>query len=89
MKARKLPKTTSIHELAQFWDAHDLTDFEDELEEVTGPVFESGDSIRVPLKRKESKAIRRLARSRGVSETELAREWIVHGLSQLQRRKTG
>jgi hypothetical protein len=23
-----------------FWDTHDLTDFEDELEEVTEPVFE-------------------------------------------------
>jgi hypothetical protein len=40
MKTEHLPKTTSIEELAQFWDTHDLTDFEDELEEVTEPVFE-------------------------------------------------
>lgn len=34
MKTEHLPKTDSIQELAQFWDTHDLTDFEDELEEV-------------------------------------------------------
>ena len=39
MKKPKLPKTDSIQELARFWDAHDLTDFEDELEEVKEPVF--------------------------------------------------
>ncbi len=38
--AEALPQTDSIQELAQFWDNHDLTDFEDELEEVTEPVFD-------------------------------------------------
>ena len=36
---QKLPTTDSIEELALFWDTHNLTDFEDELEEVTEPVF--------------------------------------------------
>lgn len=35
----QLPKTDSIDELARFWDTHDLTDFEDQLEVVTEPVF--------------------------------------------------
>ena len=39
MKTSKLPRTDSIQELARFWDTHDLTDFDDELEEVTEPVF--------------------------------------------------
>ena len=30
----KIPRLDSITELARFWDTHDLTDFEDELEEV-------------------------------------------------------
>jgi hypothetical protein len=38
----KLPQTDSIEELARFWDTHDLTAFEDQLEEVTEPVFEHG-----------------------------------------------
>ena len=40
MKAQQPPETDSIEELAQFWDTHDLTDFEDQLEEVKEPVFE-------------------------------------------------
>ena len=40
MRSAELPKTDSIEDLARFWDTHDLTDFEDQLEEVTEPVFE-------------------------------------------------
>ncbi len=29
MKKPRLPKTDSIKKLAEFWDRHDLTDFED------------------------------------------------------------
>ena len=39
MKRRKLPNTDSVEELARLWDTHDVTDFEDELAEVTEPVF--------------------------------------------------
>lgn len=39
MKKSKLPKTDSIQELADFWDTHDLTDFEIELKNVVEPVF--------------------------------------------------
>ena len=40
MKRTSIPQTDSIQELAYFWDTHDLTDFEDELEEVGEYVFE-------------------------------------------------
>ncbi len=36
----KIPNSDSIEDLAEFWDTHDLTDFEDELEEVDSPVFD-------------------------------------------------
>jgi len=35
----------NIEKLAQFWDTHDLTDFEGELVEVTEPVFVRGAAI--------------------------------------------
>jgi virulence-associated protein VapD len=38
-KKVKLPETDSIRELAEFFDSHDMTDFEGELEEITEPVF--------------------------------------------------
>ena len=40
MKTPKIPATDSIQDLANFWDKHDLTDFEDLLEEIPELVFE-------------------------------------------------
>jgi len=39
MKRHKMPSSDSIRDLAAFWDTHDVTDFEDELEEVSTPAF--------------------------------------------------
>lgn len=36
-----MPDGSSIEELAEFWDTHDATDYWDELEEVTEPIFAS------------------------------------------------
>jgi hypothetical protein len=56
MKTQHLPKTDSIQELAQFWDTHDLTEFEEELEEVTEPVFEPRTVIPLNLESDEAEA---------------------------------
>jgi hypothetical protein len=40
MQTAKIFNTDSIEELAPFWDNHDLTEFKDELEGVSDPVFE-------------------------------------------------
>ena len=42
MTKQALPKIDSINELARYWDKHDITDFEDFLEEVAEPVFIKG-----------------------------------------------
>lgn len=39
MSTPEIPSTDFIEEFARFWDTHDATDFEDEVEEVTEPVF--------------------------------------------------
>ena len=49
MYRKNIPTTDSIQELAHFWNTHDLTDFEDELEEMKEPVFELGTQLLVPL----------------------------------------
>ena len=72
-----LPKTDSIKELASFWDTHDLTDFDDELEEVTEPVFErKGSVVRVPLTDDQARALDTLAQSRGIDASSLILEWV-------------
>lgn len=82
MKNSKLPKIDSIEKLAEFWDTHDLTDFEDELEEVSEPVFVRGRAIPVYLNSRESKAVQQMARAKGVSPEELIRAWVVQLLAR-------
>ena len=77
MNQSKLPQTDSIEELAKFWDTHDLTDFEDELEAVDEPIFDRKPGVKVLLGAKEIEAVNELAESRGVDSSELIREWIL------------
>lgn len=77
MKPGKIPRTDSIQELAKFWDTHDLTDFQEELEEVTEPVFVRGTPVKVHLQSNEAEAVQQIARSKGVSQEELIREWVL------------
>jgi hypothetical protein len=76
MSKHRLPKTDSIEELARFWDTHDVTDFEDELEEVSEPVFQREQAITLHLQDSEADAVREIAKSRGVADAELIREWV-------------
>ena len=77
MSTSRLPQTDSIQELASFWDTHDVTEFEDELEEVRESVFERDADITLHLETDVAKAVREMARLRGVPDSELIREWVV------------
>ena len=76
MRKEHIPQTDSITELAEFWDSHDITDFEDELEEVKEPVFERRKVLKIKLEPDEAGEIERLAKSRGISGTDLIHEWV-------------
>ena len=78
MKARKIPETDSIEELARFWDTHDLTDFENQLEDVSERVFERKPETVIPvrLRQQEVEAVKRVVKTRGVRETALLRQWV-------------
>jgi len=52
-----LPETDSISELAAFWQTHDLTDFQDDLEEVSKPVFVRTRQLTVRLSPADSEAL--------------------------------
>jgi hypothetical protein len=84
MKGKRIPETDSIDELAKFWDTHDLTEFEDQLEEVPEPVFHGkpGARVTIHLNATELDSLRRLAIERGLEEASLVREWV---LERLQR----
>jgi CopG antitoxin of type II toxin-antitoxin system len=78
LKKHRLPDTDSVKELAEFWDAHQVTDFAHELKEVSEPVFvrAKGSSVSVELPPTESRHLKRIARSRGVKESTIVRQWI-------------
>ena len=74
----QLPKTDSIEELARFWDEHDVTEFEDELVEVTEPVFQRSDeaTIQIHLPKQEWEQLQRVADKIGIDYATLLRRWI-------------
>ncbi len=84
IKRQRLPNTDSIEELARFWDTHDLTDFEEDLEEAAEPVFvrAKGTSLSIDLQPTEAQHLKRIARSKGVKETTVLRQWILERLQE-------
>ena len=48
-KLSSISKADSDEKIGDFWDTHDFTDFDGELEEVAEPVFVRGDAIKVRL----------------------------------------
>jgi hypothetical protein len=69
MSKDKIPQTDSIQELAEFWDTHDLTEVEDELEEVTEPLFEHESS----LSKNDADTDERLAKAPGIDSADMRR----------------
>ena len=85
MNSSTIPQTDSIQELAQFWDTHDLIDFEEQLEEVTEPIFDNATHrlrerealVEIRLRSQEVEAVKKVAKSRGIDYTDLIREWVL------------
>lgn len=72
----KLPQIDSIEKLAEFWDSHDLTDFEENLEEVGEPVFERTSYVKVPLDAKQIETAEQIAAEKGVTVPVLIQQWV-------------
>jgi len=83
----KIPQIDSIHELARFWDTHDLTEFEDDLEEIEKPVFDRGEQgmMRIRLLPEQMAALKRIADSKGVDQADLIKEWVSEKLQASSR----
>ncbi len=75
MSKEQLPKTDSIEELAKFWDSHDITDFDDQLEEFSEPVFDTG-TIAVHLEPEKVVAVEQIAKSQGTLPAKLIELWV-------------
>ncbi len=77
MNSKAIPQSDSIQELANFWDSHDLTDFESDLSEVTEKVFQRDDLVQIQLPKQDLENIKKMAKSKGIDYTDLIREWVL------------
>lgn len=79
----RIPKFNSLEEEAHFWDTHDITDFEDETEDVE-IVFDlhkpKEETLVLRLQRGIKDRLEETARSKGVSVSSLARLWLTQRL---------
>jgi len=73
----RYPRSHPIQALAEFWDTHDLTDFEDQLEAVTDPIFVRASLVQIHLQPVEVEAIKQVAQQRGIDYTDLIQEWVL------------
>lgn len=85
MKVPKIPNTDSISELAAFWDTHDLTDFEDELEDSQETIFERlpEETVTIHLPAEEVEVVKRMAQAKGIGHTALIRKWVLEKLHRV------
>ena len=83
MNANRLPQSDSIQELAQFWDTHDVTDFEDDLVEVTEAVFDRETTVMIHLSSADAVVVNEIAKAKGLNDAELIREWVVEKVHSL------
>jgi CopG antitoxin of type II toxin-antitoxin system len=83
-KKDPIPGSESLDGLAQFWQTHDLTDYEDEMQEVRDLVIERspGTVFRIRLDPQEAEEIEKRAREKGVEESVLVKEWVLERLHQ-------
>ena len=88
-KASRIPKFKTIAEEAEFWDTHDITDFEDEAEEVE-IVFDLDQprdaTLVLRVQKKVKDELTKLARRKGLNVSSLARMWL---LEKLESRRAG
>jgi hypothetical protein len=90
MKKRDpIPSSDNIKKLAEFWQTHDSTDYQDLMVEVPGPVFVRKNSVKVSLKPAEEKAVQKMAEAKGVTTAELIHTWVAEKITRHKNAKRG
>ncbi|MGH2557503.1 MAG: CopG family antitoxin [Thermomicrobiales bacterium] len=87
--ASRIPSFRTIAEEAEFWDTHDITEFADELDEVTDVVFgsvQSKDALVLRFVGDDLTALVERAREEDVSPATLVRGWVLERLDERSSR---
>ena len=85
-KINKLPDfdKMTLDEVAHFWDTHNVTEYEDETEDVE-IVFELNkprtESLVLRIQKDIKQRLEKVARSKGLNISTLARMWLMEKLT--------
>ena len=82
-KARNIPEFKTIEEEAEFWDTHSVTDYWDEFEDVEVVVeLDQPQEERLVLRLHKGvkEQLERVAKSKGLNVSALARMWLLEKL---------
>ena len=80
----RIPEFATRQEAAEWWDAHDLADYQDEFKTVEARFAAnlSIEGITVPLEKEILDRLRRKAAEQGTTPGLLAQRWLVERLGQ-------
>lgn len=82
MKEKKiLPEFSSLKEIAEFWDDHDFTDYEDEFKEVSDLAFNIKNRFYLPITLDQYDKIESIARNKGITVESLISNWVEERLA--------
>ena len=82
-----IPSCDDIEALAEFWQTHDSTDYLDLMVEVPGPLLVRKNTVKVPLKPSEEKAVQKMADAKGLSTAELIHIWVAEKITRHKNAK--
>ena len=89
MKKNKsqISKADSYEKMGEFWDSHDLTDFNNELKKANFNVGIKNDKIYCAVDKKISNELQSLANKRGVAPDVLVNLFLQEKLKSLKLKK--
>ena len=81
-KQSRIPDFKSRQEMAEFWDTHDASDYWEELEPVKLRVAKNlTDTLNVRFTAEDMEQLGKVAESKGIGPSTLARMWIKERLA--------
>jgi hypothetical protein len=83
----RIPDFATIEEMAEFWDTHDASEYQDELEPVEFEIakpLKSTWMLSIRLDKETFDALREIAKPKGLGASTLARMWILEELARVR-----
>ncbi len=85
---KQIPRFASLEEMAEFWDTHDLSEYEHEFEpvefEIVKPLRATW-MLSIRLDKETFDALREIAKPKGLGASTLARMWILEELERVRK----